>query len=126
MTAGSEVPFYTVETFTDTPFRGNPAANGLLGGGSLDAETMQALAAEMDLSETASLHASHDRSSSSTPMALTFDLPPRVRRPAYPAPSRVHRAGGGLSRRSGDPRHVEREGRVHPLRRAVAPARGRS
>ncbi|MEM7340603.1 MAG: PhzF family phenazine biosynthesis protein [Actinomycetota bacterium] len=41
-----------VDAFTDTPFAGNPAAIAL-GDGSLDGSTMQAIAAEMNLSETA-------------------------------------------------------------------------
>lgn len=41
-----------VDAFTDRPFAGNPAAVAL-GDGSLDATTMQAIASEMNLSETA-------------------------------------------------------------------------
>lgn len=48
----SDVPFYTVDAFTDSPFRGNPAAVCLLSG-PLPDETLQRIAAEMNLSETA-------------------------------------------------------------------------
>src|SRR5437764_1340515 len=44
----------TVDAFTDQPFRGNPAAVCLLDG-ERDAEWMQKVAAEMNLSETAFL-----------------------------------------------------------------------
>ncbi len=52
MTAESEVEFYTVDAFTDRPFRGNPAAVCVLDA-PLEAEAMQTIAAEMNLSETA-------------------------------------------------------------------------
>lgn len=48
----SDVPFYTVDAFTDTPFRGNPAAVCLLSR-SLPDEAMQRIANEMNLSDTA-------------------------------------------------------------------------
>ena len=47
-----DVPFYTVDAFTDTPFRGNPAAV-CIPPAPLAAESMQAIAAEINLSETA-------------------------------------------------------------------------
>jgi predicted PhzF superfamily epimerase YddE/YHI9 len=46
------VPIYQVDAFTSEPFRGNPAAVCLLGEAK-DADWMQAVAAEMNLSETA-------------------------------------------------------------------------
>jgi PhzF family phenazine biosynthesis protein len=52
MSIGSPVPLFQVDAFTDRPFRGNPAAVCLLGE-PLPDETMQAIAAEMNLSETA-------------------------------------------------------------------------
>jgi predicted PhzF superfamily epimerase YddE/YHI9 len=48
-------PLYQVDAFTGEPFAGNPAAVCLLSGGE-DPEWMQAVAAEMNLSETAFLH----------------------------------------------------------------------
>ena len=48
------VPIYQVDAFTDTAFRGNPAAVCLLERGT-SAEWMQHVAAEMNLSETAFL-----------------------------------------------------------------------
>ena len=49
---GSKI--YTVDAFTDRAFRGNPAAVCLSDAGeAADAQWMQALAAEMYLSETA-------------------------------------------------------------------------
>jgi PhzF family phenazine biosynthesis protein len=48
------LPLYTVDAFTDQPFRGNPAAVCLLDGPKDDA-WLQAVAAEMNLSETAFL-----------------------------------------------------------------------
>ena len=45
---------FTVDAFTDRPFAGNPAAVCLLKGWP-DAAWMQAVAAEMNLSETAFL-----------------------------------------------------------------------
>lgn len=48
------VPLYQVDAFTDTAFRGNPAAVCLLERGT-SAEWMQHVAAEMNLSETAFL-----------------------------------------------------------------------
>jgi PhzF family phenazine biosynthesis protein len=45
-------PLYQVDAFTDTPFSGNPAAVCLLAE-ERDAEWMQAVAAEMNLAETA-------------------------------------------------------------------------
>jgi len=56
MEAGSEVPFYTVDAFTDRPFGGNPAAVCVLDS-PLDADAMQTIAAEMNLSETAFVEA---------------------------------------------------------------------
>ena len=48
-------PIVQVDAFTDTPFRGNPAAVCLLTGPASD-EWMQAVALEVNLSETAFLH----------------------------------------------------------------------
>ncbi len=48
----TETPVYQVDAFTDVPFRGNPAAVCPLGG-PRDPAWMQAVAAEMNLSETA-------------------------------------------------------------------------
>jgi len=48
------IPLYTVDAFTDRAFAGNPAAVCLLGGEAWPSEAwMQAVAAEMNLSETA-------------------------------------------------------------------------
>jgi PhzF family phenazine biosynthesis protein len=47
-----ELPLYQVDAFTDRPFTGNPAAVCLVDA-PLPAEIMQAVAAEMNLSETA-------------------------------------------------------------------------
>ena len=52
MSHGIQIPLYQVDAFTDRPFSGNPAAVCLLSE-SLPAKTMQAIAAEMNLSETA-------------------------------------------------------------------------
>jgi PhzF family phenazine biosynthesis protein len=52
MPGGIQIPFYQVDAFTDRPFSGNPAAVCILAA-PLPAETMQAVAAEMNLSETA-------------------------------------------------------------------------
>jgi PhzF family phenazine biosynthesis protein len=52
MSEGAQIPFYQIDAFTDSPFSGNPAAVCLLDS-PLSAETMQAIAAEMNLSETA-------------------------------------------------------------------------
>jgi PhzF family phenazine biosynthesis protein len=49
-----EVPIFQVDAFTDVPFRGNPAAVCMLDEAADDA-WMQAVAAEMNLSETAFL-----------------------------------------------------------------------
>src|SRR4051812_49306744 len=46
---------YTVDAFTDRPFGGNPAAVCLLDGHAREAAWMQAVAREMNLSETAFL-----------------------------------------------------------------------
>ncbi len=46
------IPIYQVDAFTERPFAGNPAAVCVLDA-PLDAATMQAIAAEMNLSETA-------------------------------------------------------------------------
>lgn len=46
------IPIYQVDAFTDTPFKGNPAAVCVLDS-EADAQWMQNLAAEMNLSETA-------------------------------------------------------------------------
>jgi PhzF family phenazine biosynthesis protein len=54
---------YQIDAFTDTPFRGNPAAVCLLDG-ERDPDWMQALAAEMNLSETAFVR----------PLAAGFEL----------------------------------------------------
>lgn len=48
----SGLPLYQVDAFTDCPFRGNPAAVCLLDG-ARDASWRQAVAAEMNLAETA-------------------------------------------------------------------------
>ncbi len=53
------VPLHQVDAFADGPFTGNPAAVCLLDGPAA-AEWMQALAAEMNLSETAFLHREGD------------------------------------------------------------------
>jgi len=50
----SGIPIYQVDAFTDEPFRGNPAAVCLLSQ-KLDDTYLQAIAAEMNLSETAFL-----------------------------------------------------------------------
>src|SRR3954452_7718652 len=48
------LPIYTVDAFTDRPFRGNPAAVCPLGADDrAEPQWMQALAAEMNVSETA-------------------------------------------------------------------------
>ncbi len=47
-----EIPCFQIDAFTDRPFAGNPAAVCLLDG-ERDARWMQAVAAEMNLSETA-------------------------------------------------------------------------
>lgn len=52
MPNGTAIPFYQVDAFTDRPFAGNPAGVCLLET-PLPSETMQAVAAEMNLSETA-------------------------------------------------------------------------
>lgn len=52
MSQGIQLPLYQVDAFTDTIFSGNPAAVCVLEK-PLSAETMQAVAAEMNLSETA-------------------------------------------------------------------------
>lgn len=49
------MPIFTVDAFTSKPFAGNPAAVCLLGKPA-DAGWMQAIAAEMNLSETAFVH----------------------------------------------------------------------
>jgi PhzF family phenazine biosynthesis protein len=52
MSHGIQIPLYKVDAFTDKVFSGNPAAVCLLEG-PLPTETMQSIAAEMNLSETA-------------------------------------------------------------------------
>jgi len=52
MLEGIRIPFYQIDAFTDRPFSGNPAAVCLLEK-PLSAETMRAVASEMNLSETA-------------------------------------------------------------------------
>ena len=52
MPDGTRIPFYQVDAFTHQPFRGNPAAVCVLQE-SLSAGSMQTIAAEMNLSETA-------------------------------------------------------------------------
>ena len=52
-------PLIQVDAFTDTPFAGNPAAVCLLDGPA-DEAWMQALAGEMNLSETAYLYPVED------------------------------------------------------------------
>jgi PhzF family phenazine biosynthesis protein len=53
---GRRIPLYQVDAFTDAPFRGNPAAVCLMEG-EMDDRTLQAIAAENNLSETAFLWA---------------------------------------------------------------------
>ena len=55
------LPLYQVDAFTSAPFRGNPAAVCLLDA-SLPDGTLQAIAAEMNLSETAFVRPLGDRS----------------------------------------------------------------
>jgi len=55
----SVLPFSTVDVFTDTRFGGNPLAV-VTGGDALNSETMQAIAAEFNLSETTFLLAPAD------------------------------------------------------------------
>lgn len=50
------LPIYVIDTFTASPFAGNPAAVCLLTDDALDERTMQQIAAEMNLSETAFVH----------------------------------------------------------------------
>lgn len=50
----NQIPLYQVDAFTDKPFRGNPAAVCILSQ-ELDDPKLQAIAAEMNLSETAFL-----------------------------------------------------------------------
>lgn len=45
------LPFFTADVFTDTRFGGNPLAV-VMGGAALGSATMQAVAAEFNLSET--------------------------------------------------------------------------
>jgi PhzF family phenazine biosynthesis protein len=52
----TETPLYQVDAFTDEPFRGNPAAVCVLDG-PREPAWMQCVAAEMNLSETAFVHA---------------------------------------------------------------------
>jgi len=54
-----QLPLYQIDAFTDTPFRGNPAAVCLLTQ-PLDNNALQSIAAEMNLSETAFLCRSAD------------------------------------------------------------------
>lgn len=54
-----ELPLFHVDAFTDLPFRGNPAAVCILESAAAP-EWMQAVAAEMNLSETAFLHPEDD------------------------------------------------------------------
>jgi PhzF family phenazine biosynthesis protein len=54
------LPLFQVDAFTDRPFAGNPAAVCLLPAAA-DAAWMQAVANEMNLSETAFLHGEGDR-----------------------------------------------------------------
>jgi PhzF family phenazine biosynthesis protein len=56
MPGGIQIPFYQVDAFTDRPFAGNPAAVCLVSN-PLSPQTMQAIAAEMNLSETAFVQA---------------------------------------------------------------------
>ena len=53
---GRKIPYYTVDAFTDTPFRGNPAAV-CLDIDDLSDSAMARIAAEMNLSETAFVYA---------------------------------------------------------------------
>ncbi len=55
------IPLYQVDAFTATPFKGNPAAVCLLDS-PLDEATMKAIAAEMNLSETAFVQRLEDKS----------------------------------------------------------------
>lgn len=48
----TDIPFYWLDIFTETPFKGNPAAVCILGN-ELDDETYQNIAKELNLSETA-------------------------------------------------------------------------
>ncbi|MFC5411227.1 PhzF family phenazine biosynthesis protein [Larkinella bovis] len=52
------IPFYQVDAFTDQPFAGNPAGICLLDNHQLTDSDLQAIAAEVNLSETAFLWAS--------------------------------------------------------------------
>ena len=54
------LPIYVVDAFTARPFEGNPAAVCLLTEEALDEQTMQQIAAEMNLSETAFVHPAAD------------------------------------------------------------------
>ena len=56
---GRKIPYYTVDAFTDTPFRGNPAAV-CLDIDELSDSAMARIAAEMNLSETAFVYAPGD------------------------------------------------------------------
>ena len=55
----TDLPFFTVDVFTSTRFGGNPLAV-VMGGDGLDGATMQALAAEFNLSETTFVLAAAD------------------------------------------------------------------
>jgi PhzF family phenazine biosynthesis protein len=59
-TQKKSIPIYQVDAFTSKPFRGNPAAVCPLDG-PLKESTMQAIAAEMNLSETAFLLSAEER-----------------------------------------------------------------
>ena len=54
-----QLQLFQIDAFTDTPFHGNPAAVCLLTH-PLDDETLQAIATEMNLSETAFLGRTSD------------------------------------------------------------------
>ncbi len=54
-----KIPYYTVDAFTDTPFKGNPAAVCLEIDGLSD-RAMARIASEMNLSETAFVHEAGD------------------------------------------------------------------
>lgn len=56
---GRKIPYYTVDAFTDTPFRGNPAAVCLDVDGLSDS-AMARIAGEMNLSETAFVYEAGD------------------------------------------------------------------
>ncbi|QKD17000.1 PhzF family phenazine biosynthesis protein [Mesorhizobium sp. NZP2077] len=60
------LPFFTIDVFTGTRFGGNPLAV-VIGGDALDDGTMQAIAAEFNLSETTFVLAPADPNNVSPP-----------------------------------------------------------